>query len=505
MEKQKKKKLDLSGAFAFILAILVLVIFIPINLIVSYYDKGFDMTPSKKYTLDDKTVKLINDNADKEIELYFLYELEDLRTSKRNDLLPLYHTLNQLKEFDNIKFTSFDPNENATLTKSLDPEGVIAPEMGDIIIRCNGITKKVSQYKVFQQDAQGINEYAGEQLIDSAIATCVSGSLPTVYFLTGHGEKTIENDFSFFVSKIKANDYAVEELDLDKEGAVPSNAKIIYLAGPQQDITAKEKDLLLEYADNGGSLSFLLDPCDTEGRFYNIEAVMEYFGLILDYNIVTESSFENMLDNNEGKQVEEYFRVDYPAGAKYNDEFTQDLTSDILEQVSAGKFVAGIYSPRSITEIPVDSFPGAGYTELSSVVKNISSDSGYTTVSKAMGGDEITADQADNMLTGLDLDFGYYSFNKQTNAKMFCLGTSAVVDDAYANISTTGTQMLVLFSNTWLYDGDVQFDVGNKFNSYDKITFKNAEEAKHTMIIVYVIPLVIAAIGIAVWLKRRHS
>ena len=99
---KQKKKLNLSGTFAIVLALLVLLIFIPINLIVSYFDKGFDMTPSKKYTLDDKTVDLINSNSDKTIEIYFLYKLEELTRSDANELLPLYHTLTQLKEFDNI-------------------------------------------------------------------------------------------------------------------------------------------------------------------------------------------------------------------------------------------------------------------------------------------------------------------------------------------------------------------------------------------------------------------
>lgn len=500
---KQKKKLNLSGAFAIVLAILVLLIFIPINLIVSYYDKGFDMTPSKKYTLDDKTVKLINDNSDKTIEIYFLYKLEELTRSDANELLPLYHTLTQLKEFDNIDFKSFDPNEKASLTQSLDPSGTLSPQQGDIIIKCNGITKKVSHSKIFQENTKGVREYAGEQLIDSAIAICASGKLPGIYFLTGHGEAPIEDHYSLFVTKMKENDYSVEELDLDKTGVIPDNANIIYLAGPQQDLTDKERDLLFEYIENGGALSFLIDPCDTKGRFYNIEAVMEKFGLILDYNIVTESNFDNMLQDRDSKQSEYYFRVEFQAGSRYNDEFTQDLTSDIIDQVNAGNFIAGIANTRSLTEIP--DFAGGEYTEISSLIKNISSNGEYTTISKSMGGDEVTAQQADEMLTNYALDFGYYSFNKHTGAKMFALGTSAVIDDNYADAYTTGTQMLTLFSNTWLYDSDVQFDVGNKFNSYDSMTFKSGSEATRVMVIVYIIPLVIAVIGILVWLKRRHS
>ena len=506
------KKFNLSGAVAFALAVLVLIIFVPINLIVSYYDKGFDMTPSKKYTLSDKTVQLINDNSDKKIGIYFLYRLEDFKKADATELLPLYHTLTHLEKYDNIDLTCFDPDENAALTNELDPNGTLKASRGDIFVRCNGVVKKIGHQKLFQQSSDGVRQYAGEDLIASAIAICTSGSLPTIYFLTGHNEKsTINDDFANYASILKTNDYDVQELDLDKEGAIPSNAKIIYLASPQADLTDKEKDLLTEYADNGGALSFLIDPCDTEGRFYNIEAVMEYFGLIMDYNRVTETDPSNMLLDRDDRQSADYFRVEYPAGGKYNDEFTQDLTSDLNSLVNDGQYVAGIAYPRSVTEIPEDSFPGAAYTERSSIIKNISAyddalgGEAYTTKSVSCGGDEITAQQADELLTGLDLDFGYYSYNKTSGGKMIFIGTTSVINSDLVDASVTGTNMLTLFSNTWLYDSDIQFGVGNKFNSYDKITFKDSSEAKKVMAICFIEPIVIALVGVIVWLKRRHS
>ncbi len=500
-----KKKKNFSGTIALITALLILVIFIPINIIASYYDKGFDMTPSKKYTLSEQTKKLIAENSDKHIDIYYLSLLKYFNEADASEFLPLYHTLTQLGEYDNIKLTCFEPNENAALASELDPEGVLGTANGDIFVKCNNVIKKVNHAKVFQQSQDGVRQYAGEELISAAISICTKGSLPTIYFLTGHGEKSINDNFSIYASQLKSNDYDVQELDLDKAGAIPDNASIIYLAGPQKDITDKERDLLNDYADNGGSLSFLIDPCDTEGRFYNIEAVMEKFGLILDYNYVTETLPANMLQDRDSKQSENYFRVEYPAGGRYNDEFTEDLTSDLNDLINNGAYIAGITNTRSLTEIPEDSFPGAAYTERSSIIKNINSESGYTTVSKAMGGDEVTAQQANEMLTGLDLDFGYYSYNKTSGGKMVVIGTSAIIDSEVIAPSVSGTQMLALFSNTWLYDSDIKFGVGNKFNSYDYMTFKDSKEATSVMVIVYVIPAIIAIIGIGVWLKRRYS
>ncbi len=523
----KKKKFNLSGTLALLLALLVLLIFIPINIIAGMFDKGYDMTPKKKYTLDQKTVDLLDRTSGQQIDIYYLSLLKYFKDSKVSDLLPLYHTLTQLEERENIKLTCFRPNENPAITQELDPEGLLGTYEGDIFVKCNGIIKKVSRDKIFQKGADGSSQYAGEELIAAAIDTCSKGYLPAVYFLKGHGEKTIETNFSNFAAILKTNNYDVHELDLGAEGAIPADAKIIYLTGPTKDLTDKERDLLMDYADNGGAMSFLLDPCGTKGRFYNIEKIMEEFGLILDYNIVTETTAANKLNDPNQVQSENFFRVEYPAGAQAGAELTQDLTTDlnmILSGATAAdsnqetKLIAGISYPRSLTEIPDDSFPAASYVERSSIIRNTpGNDGAYTTVSKSMGGDDITAAEADEKLSGIALDFGYYSYNKQTQAKLIVIGTTAPIDDVvctptvdvpnnkYYVSSSSGTRMLTVFSNTWLYDSDIQFGVGNKINAYDRMVFRDAKDATGTIVLLYVIPAVLAALGVVVWLKRRNS
>lgn len=502
----KKRRFNFSGAVAVVIALLVLAVFIPINLIVSYYDKGYDMTPAKKYTLNEKTVELINSNSDKQIDIYYLSLLKYFQDANATEFLPLYHTLTQLEDFDNVTLTCFEPDENAALANELDPEGILGLSRGDIFVKCNGVIRKVDHNKIFQQTSDGVPQYAGEELVAAAMSICTKGSLPTVYFLTGHGEKSIDENYSYYTNIIRSRNYDVQELNLDEMGAIPGNANIIYLAGPTKDITDREKELLLAYAENGGSMSFLLPPCDTEGRFYNIEAIMEQFGLILDYNIVTETEPINMLSDRDAKQSDNYFRVQYPVGSTYNEDFTEDLTTDVNMLVSDAGYIAGIANARSMTEIPDDSFPGAGYTERSSIIRNVPlSDGSYSTISRSMGGDDITAREADEMLSGIVLDMGYYSYNKITGGKLVVIGSTSIIDNNEVAESLSGTTTLATFSNTWLYDPDIEFGVGNKMTTYDYMTFKDAKEAKRTMVLVYVFPIVLALIGVAVWLKRRHS
>ncbi len=496
----KKKKFNLSGVAAAVIAILVLVVFVPVNIIFNYYDKVFDMTPSGRYTLNKKTVQLLDETSDKQIEIYYLSLLKYFQDAP--EYLSLYHTLTQLDERDNITLTCFEPDENPALAKQLDPDDILGISAGDIFVKCGDVIKKIDHNKIFQK-SDGVLEYAGEELIVAAIETCTSGSLPTVYFLTGHGEKSIDDSYSVYANQLKTNNYDVKELDLTKADSIPDNAKIIYLAGPQEDITDNELTLLNDYLSSGGALSMLIAPCDTEGRFTNIESILTDFGIIMDYNVVTETNASNQLRDRDDMQSDSFFRVEYPEATE---DYSENLTSDINYLIEKGEYSAGITNSRSFSEIPETSFANADFVEVGPLVRNIqNSDGTYTTVSMPMGGDDITEAEASDKLSGIQLDFGYYSYNKSNGAKLVVMGSTDIIDiDAIAP-SVNGTQMLLTFSNTWLYDSDISAGIGSKLNSYDSMHFDNAASAQTAMIAIILIPIALIVVGILVWLKRRHA
>ena len=499
-----KKKFNLSGGIAFLIALLVLAVFVPINLITSYYDKVIDMTPSGKYTLNEKTAQILDDASDKHIDIYFLSEMRYVEEVPQ--YLPLYHTLTELESRDNITLTCFDPNKEKDLADSLDPDGVFSISDGDIFVVCDGITKKIGFRKLFQQDSNGILEYAGEELVAGAVYACTTGNLPTVYFLSGYGSKTLENDYSNFASAIKTDNYRIAELDLSQVDKVPENASILYLTAPEKDIPDSDRDKLVEYIDNGGSVSMYLPPCDTKGRFKNIEYILEKFEITMNYNSISETNAQYQLRNAENTQDENYFRVSYPNPL---DESTVDLTTDINQVVSNGVANAGISHTRSFEEITSES----SMIEKASVIENLpqSADSSvYTSKSTPMGGDSDTQKEAE-YLSDSPLVFGYYSYNKQSGAKLFVIGTDEAISNSASDVNNpitynlSGTRNLALFSNTWLYDSDVDMGIGNKSNSYDTMHFDSAEKAESVLRIFTVAPIVIALIGVAVWLKRRYA
>ncbi len=514
LDKAKKKKINLSGSIAFVVAFLVLLVFVPVNLIVSYYDDFYDMTPNKKYTLDSVTVDLLEENKDKDIKIYFLAELRGLKEDPT--YLPLYHTMTRLDDFDNVELICVDPDDNPEIADVLDPTGIHGIEAADIFVKCGDIVKKVNKRMIFQNynEVNHTSDYAGEEQITNAIKIVTNGSLPTVYFLTGHGEESIEDRYKDYADHLKANTYDVKELNLDEASAIPSNAEIIYVAGPQKDITDNEKELLKGYLNNPvnpGSVSFLMSPCDTEGTFDNIEEILYEYGLTMDYNIIKETDTINMLNDIKNKQLPEIMRIHYMLPSE---DLKEDLTTDVITLCNDGGLSAGISNTRSVGRIPDDKFPQYEEYERASLIENIPGSSetidgmttysDYTTESIAMGGDKLTAAEAER-LSGEQLAYAYYSLNKTNNSKVILFGTTDMIDSEKLAPSVSGTNMLSLFSNTWLYDTEISAGVDVKKEAIDKMTFKDADEATTAIAITVIVPLCVAIIGVIVWLKRRHA
>ena len=512
----EKKKFDFSGAFAIVLAILILLIFIPINMIFSYRDKVFDMTPSGQYTLNPITQKLLDETSDKHIDVYFLSQLNDLQEVPK--YLPLYHTLTELEKRDNITLTCFDPNKDVELAQSLDPTGTLSVNPADIFIKCGDVTKKVSFLRCFPTDSNDILMYEGEELIAGAIELCTSGSLPTIYFLSGYSSRTLD-DYSNYADAMKTDNYSVDELDLSSVDAVPDNTAIVYLVAPEKDITDTDLQKLRAYSEKGGALSLIIPPCDTQGRFKNIENLLATFGLGMHYNTVTEKSPLlhpsirdiakviplDITDENDprlNQLLERFIKVSYPYPSS---EATEDLTTDLntkLQQADSG-ILPYVSNTRSFFDLTTS----GELIEKYSIIENLTLEQGsesYTTISTPMGGDDGTKEIAED-LSNEPLIFGFYSYNKQTGSKLYLIGTDdAISNDRWTN-ATTGTRMLTLFSNTWLYNSDIDMGIGAKSNSYDTLTFDDADDAAHTIRLFFILPALFALAGLAVWLKRRYA
>ncbi len=492
MNSKDNKTFNFSGILALVLAILILVITIPINLIVSYFDFNIDMTPSKMYTLSDTSTKLLDSVRDKKIEFTILCDIEDIK--EIDEYLPLYYALEQYQEYDNIEFNAYYPDEYPERVEELNPDGFFNLSTADIVIKCGNSIKKISSNQMFADiydDNGNITEqkYVGENLITGAIKAVTEGDIPQIYFLTGHGEKSIDN-YSMFTANLNNYNYTTSELNLIETKSIPADAAIIFICAPQSDITLEEKKFISQYAENGGNLVFLMSPNSSKERYTNIEDLMFKYNLAMDYNRLYESDRNSIV--NEDKYTIAVSLPETPEGSDV------DLTTDLNTIIEQGVYP---YMCESRTFKTV-SGPDESIVKTGSILQAdvYSTENTSSTIkSEPYGGTE-------KVELGNTLDLAYYSHNTQNDSKMIVMGNAEFMDDEHVSEGFTIIPLyLCLSSITWMYDSDVDMEIEDKTRSFDSMTFADSGQAKSVMAIMIAIPIVFAAAGACIWLKRRNS
>ncbi len=230
----------------------------------------FDITQNKMHTLSPQTQNLLaNLPSDQSILIQAFYPLAEHLTIQR--------FLNNYARFaPQIDYELYDPARD--IGQMTDTEVRIQP--GDVILTLRNQQDEVVRQEVAQLGDQDMKR---EHLLSNAIARLIHTEEGVVYFLQGHGEKKLDDSdegFSKLAEQISAMAYPVEPLRLLQEQAVPQDAMAIVIAGPAFDVFDPEREMLMQYLEEGGKLVLLLDPhVEGETKFPNIEELLANTGV----------------------------------------------------------------------------------------------------------------------------------------------------------------------------------------------------------------------------------
>ncbi len=513
-------------AYAAIFAALALAIAIPLNLLANRLNVTWDMTPTKLYELTDTTTDYLA-ALDKPVKIYFLKELDELKDELA--VMSLYRCLKEYDSYENIELIDFDPDSDPSLVQQLQDYGYTLTE-GDIVVECEGRTKHVPALNMYlnnvSEDDNGneiVNSsyFTGENYITGAIDAVVSGRDTVIYFLTGHGEKSLSSDYSTLAGNLSDRNYLTNTLDLSTQDSVPDNAAMVILAAPQYDLSNDETRKLNNYLDNGGNVCFWMSPNKETTRYTNIESIMGDFGIAMDYDIVRETSSDLYFDEEDPYT----FRVSLVAADEESGEI--DITSGLADLVNSG--IRPIMSDtRSFYMLDQPADTSLKYGSLMQTAANTTDDFGNrasTAVGEKYG--YIDPDAEENMkevqvgdttirnvvVNNTVLDLAMYSTSTlRSDAKIMVMGNAEFIDDATMQDDTKNSQMIIpvnlmLAVFSWMYDSDLDIDmhIDDKENRHDSMEFASENDANATAVVLAVVPAAVGLIGLGVWLKRRVS
>ena len=497
---KKSEKPRSFTALGAIIAAMALAIAIVLNLMASRLNVVWDMTPTGMYKLTD-TSKTMLSNLDKEVNFYFLLDMDLLSTDTNSMALEEYASC------DKINFVAFETDNDPALTQKLMDYG-FQLSRGDIVIECDGKAKHIPAKNMYQNyvstDESGADTidsmyFAGENYISGAIDAVAHDRDTVIYFVTGHGEKSLSSDYTTLSKNLANRNYLTQSLDLAAEGSVPENASMVIFAAPKTDLTNDELRILNEYLDRGGNVCFWMSPNEDAYKYTNIETVLEDFGIRMDYDIVAETDASLHISGDPYT-----FRCSV---VKQEDDSANNITAGVADYINAGiiPFMSRTRSFYRILDPKDTSLEIGSLLQTTATGSDSLGNATSTAVGEPYGGTDLTNQKISEQI----LDLAMYSTSSlRSGAKIMVMGNAEFIDDT----SVTQDYMIVpvnlmLSVYSWMYDSDLSLDMGiaNKERTYDTLRLNSERSANTANIIFVVVPAAVGLIGLGVWLKRRYS
>ena len=217
--------------------VLVLAIIVALNYVLARQNTRWDLTAAQQYSLSDQTQRVLEGLESPIRILVFAREPEFPRY---RDRLDEYAYLSSQVTVDYV-----DVDRQPMLARQYEVQSY-----GTIVFDYEGRVERVVS------DA--------EQDLTNGLITVIEGKQQTVYFLEGHGEKehtgADRDGYSTVSGALGLDNFDVESLVLAQQSAVPEDATVVVVAGPQTDLLPGEVAALRVYLDRGGKLLVLIDP-----------------------------------------------------------------------------------------------------------------------------------------------------------------------------------------------------------------------------------------------------
>lgn len=200
-----------------------------------------DWTENKLYSLADQSETLL-EGLEKEVKIYAFYKETEQRIAA--DLLDEFAFKSASLEYEFI-----DPDEQPHLAKKYN-----ITQYNQVVVECGFKREVIDQLN--------------EANLTNSILKVTRDQDKTIYFLTGHGERSINEEnqegYKLAVDAIKNDNHLVKELNLVRRigsgMGIPDTCTVLAIVSPKSSFFPGELDSIKTFIDNGGKVLFMLDP-----------------------------------------------------------------------------------------------------------------------------------------------------------------------------------------------------------------------------------------------------
>lgn len=416
----------------------------------SRHNIRLDTTSNRRFSLSQQTESIL-ESLDREIVFSCFFKETTTGKKELQDLLLEYRNISNL-----ITYRFIDPDKDPVTARRYEIKSY-----GTIVVESGELETKIHEIS--------------ENRITNGILKVTRSQKKKVCFVTGHGERSVEDADTEGLAKLKSvileENYEVEEILTLREDELPEDCVLLVVAGAEKDIFAPEKSLILRYLEQGGNLLVLLEPILEQPALFDIAAL---YGIEIGNNVIIDR-FGKVLAGN----------------------FLTPVVNQYGEHPITEKFKYASFFPQARSVTPSKSPP----EDVSLVVLASTSESAYAESNIDMIIDEgKTQFESESDLEG---PVGLAVVAAGEKGKLIVFGDADFASNAYLELG--GNKDLIMNTISFLAEEKELIAIRPKDPITQPVILTSRQGRMIFWLPVIGIPAFIGALGIAISIRKRRS
>jgi ABC-type uncharacterized transport system involved in gliding motility auxiliary subunit len=438
-----------------------------VNYLGAQHVKRVDTTTEKIYSLSDQSVNVVQ-QVKQDVTIKAFYPGGEYTPVK--DLLELYRARN-----NKIAYQFIDPDKQPQVAQQYNvtqygefqnPLSGESFRYGTLILEMAGKTERVEKQ----------SEALREEDVTNALMKIVKGEKKTVYFIQGHGEKSIDDTEKSGYSSAKAglekDNYTVKPVNLVQENKVPDDASVLVMPGPTSEPFPNELDLIDGFLNKGGSVAIMLDPPPAA----SLNDFMKKWSIDVGNNFVVDASGVGRLFGA-GPSI--------PLITNYG-------RHKITERFNVMTFFPFV---RSVTPSKT---PPSGIT-----VETLFSSNDRSWAETDMKNNQVSFDEKTDTKGPISLAVvASKDLGENKKGRLVVFGDSDFASNQGYGLQGNGN--LFLNTITWLAQDESFISIRPKNPEDRRLTMTEAQGRLVSYVMLLFLPVGVLVAGVSVWMKRRR-
>jgi ABC-type uncharacterized transport system involved in gliding motility auxiliary subunit len=442
-------------AQAAVYTLIILAILGVLNFLAQRYNKSFDSTANKKYTLSDQTAKIVKNIQG---DLIITYWDRPTGFDNAKDLFDRYKGLSPKVT---VEYQDVDKKRTEAIAAGVKAVPTILVKVGNKTETAKSLT---------------------EEEVTGAMVRALKGGDRMVCFTSGFGEASVTDStggegFGLVKDLTEKNNYKTQSVPLIPKAEIPAECTILVVGGPKRNYLQPAVDAVKNYVENGGRALIMLDPPlkfkSEIDENPDLTAVLDSWGVKMDKDLVLDLSGVGQLFG---------LGPEFPIVTKYEDHAIVREMKDLP---------SGFPIVRSLEVAKGDK----------TMVSALFSTSADAVATEDLKSPQINVKSAKPGARVLGAAGTYTTGKENGNGRFVVVGTSRWISNGF--LTFNGNRDLYMNMINWLSSDEDLISIRPK-DPEDRRLNMNPRQANLLFYeSVVLIPLAIIIAGVGVWWKRR--